>query len=85
MQANGLTLSAGNVVIVCVVSTLAAIGSASIPNSALVSMITVLQAVGMSQFIPNLSLLFALDWLIGRCCCHALYADMGVAQLSFTS
>ena len=43
VQANGLSMTAGNVVIIVIVSTLAAIGSASIPNSALVSMITVLQ------------------------------------------
>ena len=50
---------------VAITATLAAIGSASIPNSALVSMVTVLQAVGMSQYIPQLSILLAMDWLIG--------------------
>ncbi|EIE22044.1 Sodium:dicarboxylate symporter [Coccomyxa subellipsoidea C-169] len=64
-QANGLVLSAGNVVVVAITATLAAIGSASIPNSALVSMVTVLQAVGMSQYIPQLAILLAMDWLIG--------------------
>ncbi|KAK9909594.1 hypothetical protein WJX75_004641 [Coccomyxa subellipsoidea] len=64
-QANGLHLSAGNVVVVAITATLAAIGSASIPNSALVSMVTVLQAVGMSQYIPQLAILLAMDWLIG--------------------
>lgn len=48
LQANGLHLSAGNVVVVAITATLAAIGSASIPNSALVSMVTVLQ-VGVSE------------------------------------
>lgn len=42
-QAHGLSLSVGNVIVVALTATLAAIGSASIPNSALVSMITVLQ------------------------------------------
>lgn len=54
MQANGLTLTPGNVVIVCIVSTLAAIGSASIPNSALVSMITVLQVGHPSRYPATL-------------------------------
>ncbi len=49
LQANGLVLSAGNVVVVAITATLAAIGSASIPNSALVSMVTVLQV-----FSPDL-------------------------------
>ncbi len=65
VQANGLHMSAGNVIVVAITATLAAIGSASIPNSALVSMVTVLQAVGMSQYIPQLSILLAMDWLIG--------------------
>ena len=43
MQANGLVVSPGNVVVIAITATLAAIGSASIPNSALVSMVTVLQ------------------------------------------
>jgi L-cystine uptake protein TcyP (sodium:dicarboxylate symporter family) len=43
VQANGLAISAGNVVVIAITATLAAIGSASIPNSALVSMVTVLQ------------------------------------------
>ena len=43
LQAHGLSLSVGSVVVVAITATLAAIGSASIPNSALVSMITILQ------------------------------------------
>ena len=42
-QAHGLSLSIGNVIVIAITATLAAIGAASIPMSALVSMITVLQ------------------------------------------
>ena len=44
-QAHGLTLGVGQVIVIAITATLAAIGAASIPMSALVSMITVLQAV----------------------------------------
>ncbi len=43
-QAHGLSLSIGQVIEIAITATLAAIGAASIPMSALVSMITVLQA-----------------------------------------
>ena len=42
-------ISPGNVVVIAITATLAAIGSASIPNSALVSMVTVLQVIHTSQ------------------------------------
>ncbi|KAJ7207655.1 hypothetical protein O6H91_Y483000 [Diphasiastrum complanatum] len=64
-QAHGLTLSASEVVILTITATIAAIGSASIPNAALVSMITVLQALGLSEYIGDVSILYATDWLLG--------------------
>ena len=73
-------MSAGNVIVVAITATLAAIGSASIPNSALVSMVTVLQAVGMSQYIPQLSILLAMDWLIGM----FRWAPIGTGNLLLT-
>ena len=44
-QAHGVSLGVGQVIVIAITATLAAIGAASIPMSALVSMITVLQAV----------------------------------------
>lgn len=44
-QAHGISLGVGQVIVIAITATLAAIGAASIPMSALVSMITVLQAV----------------------------------------
>lgn len=64
-QANGLSLSPGNIAVVALSSTLAAIGSASIPNSAIVSLVTVLQAVSLSQYTSDVSILYAVDWFLG--------------------
>ncbi|KAK9837108.1 hypothetical protein WJX81_003155 [Elliptochloris bilobata] len=64
-QAHGLSLSIGNVIVIAITATLAAIGAASIPMSALVSMITVLQAVGMQEYVKDLSVILAVDWLLG--------------------
>ncbi len=53
MQANGLQLRAGQVIVVAITATLAAIGSASLPSSALVSMVTVLQVRLFKLLILN--------------------------------
>ncbi|KAG0602013.1 hypothetical protein M758_11G154600 [Ceratodon purpureus] len=65
VQAHGLSLTPGNVIVVALTATLAAIGSASIPNSALVSMITVLQALSLQEYIPDVAVLYSVDWLLG--------------------
>lgn len=54
VQAHGASLSVGNVVAIAITATLAAIGSASIPNSALVSLITVLQVNFLYLFLTVL-------------------------------
>jgi solute carrier family 1 (high affinity glutamate transporter) protein 2 len=43
LQAHGLELSVGKVIVIAISATLAAIGTASIPNGALVSLVSVLQ------------------------------------------
>ena len=97
-----MELSVGNVIVIAISATLAAIGTASIPNGALVSLITVLQvgllcqtatlelvpfllillgknpknlsafcvninmqAVSLDEYISDLSILFAVDWVLG--------------------
>ncbi|KAH7300017.1 hypothetical protein KP509_24G041200 [Ceratopteris richardii] len=64
-QAHGVNLSVGNVIVIVLSATIAAIGTASIPNAALVSFVTVLQAVSLSQYISDISILFAVDWVLG--------------------
>ncbi|KAI5069509.1 hypothetical protein GOP47_0016140 [Adiantum capillus-veneris] len=64
-QAHGVSLSIGSVIVIAISATLAAIGTASIPNAALVSFVTVLQAVSLPQYISDISILFAVDWILG--------------------
>ncbi|MCO5569589.1 hypothetical protein L7F22_023305 [Adiantum nelumboides] len=64
-QAHGVSLSIGKIVAIALSATLAAIGSASIPNSALVSLVTVLHAVSMTEYISDVTILYAVDWIIG--------------------
>eukprot|EP00250_Pteridium_aquilinum_P018171 c23976_g2_i2 orf=504-1859(-) len=64
-QAHAVSLSIGNVFAIAISATLAAMGSASIPNSALVSLVTVLQAVSLTEYISDITILYAVDWLIG--------------------
>ncbi|EFJ34670.1 hypothetical protein SELMODRAFT_438697 [Selaginella moellendorffii] len=64
-QAHGIHLPVSSLFVIAITATLAAVGSASIPSSALVTMITVLQAVNLPQFIGDVSVLFAVDWLLG--------------------
>lgn len=63
-QAYGLHLGFGQQSIIFVTATLAAIGAAGIPEAGLVTMIIVLQAVGLP--IEGIGLLLAVDWFLDR-------------------
>ncbi|KAK0162050.1 hypothetical protein PV327_008418 [Microctonus hyperodae] len=63
-QMNGIPLGFGDIITVSLTATLASIGAASIPSSALVTMILVLTALGLPT--NDVSLLFAVDWLLDR-------------------
>jgi solute carrier family 1 (high affinity glutamate transporter) protein 1 len=63
-QAYGLQLGFGQQSIIFVTATLAAIGAAGIPQAGLVTMIIVLQAVGLP--IEGIGLLLAVDWFLDR-------------------
>ncbi len=63
-QAWGISLSVGALVVLFVVATVSAIGAAGIPEAGLVTMVVVLQAVGLP--LEGLGLLLAIDWLIDR-------------------
>ncbi|BBM98413.1 hypothetical protein MPTK1_1g13310 [Marchantia polymorpha subsp. ruderalis] len=65
LQAHGVSMTAGNILVVIITATLAAIGAASVPNSALVTMITVLQALGYPEYIEDVAVLYAVDWFLG--------------------
>lgn len=50
-QAHGESLSVGQVIVIVIVATLAAIGTASIPHGGLVTLITALQVLPQSLFL----------------------------------
>ncbi len=63
-QAYGLQLGIAQQSIIFVTATLAAIGAAGIPQAGLVTMIIVLQAVGLP--IEGIGLLLSVDWFLDR-------------------
>ncbi|CAD1476314.1 unnamed protein product, partial [Heterotrigona itama] len=63
-QMNGISLGMGEVITVSLTATLASIGAASIPSSALITMLIVLTALGLPT--NDVSLLFAVDWMLDR-------------------
>jgi Na+/H+-dicarboxylate symporter len=63
-QAYGLELGIGQQAIIFITATLAAIGAAGIPQAGLVTMIIVLQVVGLP--IEGIGLLLAVDWFLDR-------------------
>ncbi|CAK0785752.1 hypothetical protein CVIRNUC_008963 [Coccomyxa viridis] len=66
-QAHGVVLGFGNICVIALTATLAAIGAAAIPSAGLVTMLMVLQAVSLDRFAADLAVILALDWLLDRC------------------
>ncbi|KAK6636210.1 hypothetical protein RUM43_009868 [Polyplax serrata] len=64
-QLNSMTLSASDLITVGLVSTAASMSSASVPSAALVLMLMILTSIGCP--VEDVSLLFAVDWLVDRC------------------
>lgn len=64
-QAYGIDLSFAQQMVVLLTATLAAIGAAGIPEAGLVTMVIVLEAVGLP--LEGIGLLLAIDWFLDRC------------------
>jgi len=64
-QAYGIDLSLGQQMLVLLTATMAAIGAAGVPEAGLVTMVIVLQAVGLP--LEGIGLLLAIDWFLDRC------------------
>ncbi len=64
-QVYGIHLGFGQLIIVFLTATLAAIGAAGIPEAGLVTMVIVLKAVGLP--LEGISLLLVIDWFLDRC------------------
>jgi len=65
-QTHGVALGAVGTVVVAFTATLAAVGAPAIPSAGLVTMLMVLQAVGMEQYAGDIGVLLACDWLLDR-------------------
>jgi len=64
-QSYGLDLGLGQQAIVLVTASLAAVGAAGIPEAGLVTMVIVLNAVGLP--LEGIAMLLAVDWFLDRC------------------
>lgn len=64
-QISGIDLDAGQLIIVFLTATLAAVGAAGIPEAGLVTMVIVLKAVHLP--LEAVSLLLVVDWFLDRC------------------
>ena len=63
-QSYGIDLGAGQVVVLAITATLAAIGAAGIPEAGLFTMVMVLQAVGLP--VEGIGMILVIDWLLDR-------------------
>ena len=63
-QLRGLPLDLGQIIAISITSTMASMGAAGIPNAGLVTMVMVLDVVGLPA--EDVTLIIAADWLIDR-------------------
>jgi solute carrier family 1 (high affinity glutamate transporter) protein 1 len=64
-QSYGVALGGGKLLVIFLTATLAAIGAAGIPEAGLVTMVLVLQSVGLP--VKGIGMILAVDWLLDRC------------------
>lgn len=65
-QAHGVALGAEQLLLVAFTASLAAVGAPAIPSAGLVTMLIVLQSVGLARYAADLASILAVDWLLDR-------------------
>jgi Na+/H+-dicarboxylate symporter len=63
-QSLGIQLELGSLIIIFLTASLAAVGAAGIPEAGLVTMVIVLQAVGLPM--EGIGIILAIDWFLDR-------------------
>lgn len=63
-QYNGISLGFGQIVTIAVTATAASIGAAAVPSAGLITLIIVLQAVGLPT--DDIALIYTVDWFLDR-------------------
>ncbi|XP_055617926.1 excitatory amino acid transporter 3-like [Toxorhynchites rutilus septentrionalis] len=63
-QLRGIDLTIGNIIAVAITATAASIGAAAVPQGGLVTLVMVLDSIGLPS--EDVSLIIALDWLVNR-------------------
>jgi Na+/H+-dicarboxylate symporter len=63
-QVNGMALSIGQIIAISITATAASIGAAGIPQAGLVTMVMVLETVGLPP--QDVTIILAVDWLLDR-------------------
>ena len=63
-QVRNVSLDAGKIAAISITATCASIGAAGIPQAGLVTMVMVLQTVGLPS--TDVALILAVDWLLDR-------------------
>jgi solute carrier family 1 (high affinity glutamate transporter) protein 1 len=64
-QVYGIHLGIGPQIVIVITATLAAIGAAGIPEAGLVTMVIVLESVGLP--LEGIGMILAIDWFLDRC------------------
>lgn len=64
-QLSGVTLTVGQLILVCITATIAAAGAAGIPEAGLVTLVMVVEIVGLPP--ESIGYILAVDWFLDRC------------------
>eukprot|EP01063_Lacrimia_lanifica_P009389 TRINITY_DN16387_c0_g1_i1.p1 TRINITY_DN16387_c0_g1~~TRINITY_DN16387_c0_g1_i1.p1 ORF type:complete len:505 (+),score=138.86 TRINITY_DN16387_c0_g1_i1:33-1547(+) len=66
MQRHSAGAGVADLILVAVTASLSAMGAAAIPSAGLVTLITVLQAVGMEEHVSDIAYIMVVDWFLDR-------------------